>query len=91
MITVKNEIKNSAKKCINCEYARQAGNKLEYSVVGCAKFTLTDNVHHSFTGKQYHKGYWHTCRVQDLENTGSFVYGILVDAEESCCLHEPIT
>lgn len=38
-----------------------------------AEFTMTDNIDRGFTGKKHYEGYWHTCRVQDLENTGSLV------------------
>lgn len=70
--------------CVNCEYTRQAGKKDNVDQVGCVQLTHTDKVPISFTGKVTYKGYWHNCRVQDLENTGSLVYGTLVDSNERC-------
>ena len=71
-------------KCINCKYARQAGDKKRTDVVGCVVATNVDRLPKDFTGKQYHQGYWHTAYVGDADNCGSLIYGVLVDSEEQC-------
>ena len=71
-------------KCFDCKYARQAGDKTRSDVVGCVLSTHNDRLSKSFTGTQYHEGYWHTCYPGDTKYAGSIVYGILVDSEESC-------
>ncbi len=71
-------------KCIDCKYARQAGDKKRTDVVGCVVATNVDRVSKSFTGTRYHTGYWHTAYVGDVENCGSLIYGVLVDSNEYC-------
>ena len=70
--------------CLNCKYARQAGDKKRLDVVGCVISTNHDGLVPSHTGKQFYRGYWHTCYPNDLSSTGSYIYGILVNSDESC-------